>query len=234
MARDDFYATPLGAAYSGYMERPRLSRPIGRLFWGGDTRAYYESMAAVGEVADGGTIVDCPCGAGPALRALGPGQDVRYVAADLSPAMLRRCGERAATRGLVGIETIETRAEELPLEDAVADLFLSYWGLHCFPAPRAAIVEIARVLKPGGRLVGATFVRGPSLRQRLTLRPHRGDFGPLCTEGELLEWLDAAGLTLTGKGRSGLYMFFEARREGATPTPPLAGDAEGLVDEGAE
>ena len=72
------------------------------------------------------------------------------------------------------------------------------------------------MLKPGGRLVGATFVRGPSLRQRLMLRPHRGDFGPMCTEAELLEWLARAGLRLTGSGRSGLYMFFEARLEGGS------------------
>lgn len=214
MSRDDFYASPLGAAYSAYMERPRLSRVLGRAFWGGDTKAYYESMAAIGEAPEGGTIVDCPCGAGPAFRALDAGREVRYVAADLSPAMLRRARERAAKRGLSGIEFVESKAEELPLEDASADLFLSFWGLHCFPDPAAAVAEIGRVLKPGGRLVGASFVRGPSLRQRLMLRPHKGDFGPMGTEADLLAWLSAAGLELTGKKRSGLYMFFEARRVG--------------------
>jgi len=213
VSRRDFYASPFGAAYSAYMERPRLSRRIGRLLWGGDTSAYYESMAAVGAAPEGGTIVDCPCGAGPALRALDPGRELRYVAADLSPAMLARARERAAKRGLSGIEFVESRAEELPLEGACADLFLSYWGLHCYPDPRAAVEEMARVLKPGGRLVGATFVRGDSLRQRLLLRPGAGDFGPLCTEPELLEWLAREGLRVTDTGRSGLYMFFEATRE---------------------
>jgi ubiquinone/menaquinone biosynthesis C-methylase UbiE len=215
VSRDDFYASPLGAAYSAYMERPRLSRALGRLFWGGDTRAYYESMAAIGETTEDGTIVDCPCGAGPAFRALDREREIRYVAADLSPAMLRRARERAARRGLSGIEFIESKAEELPLEDASADLFLSFWGLHCFPNPAGAVAEIGRVLKPGGRLVGAAFVRGPSLRQRLMLRPHRGDFGPMGTEADLLDWLSAAGLEATGKGRSGLYMFFEASRAAA-------------------
>ena len=139
MSRDDFYASPLGAAYSAYMERPRLSRRLGRLIWGGDTGAYYESMAAIGEVPAGGTIVDCPCGAGPALRALRPDAGVRYVAADLSPAMLRRARERAEKRGLDGIELVESKAEDLPLEAASADLFLSFWGMHCFPDPEAAV-----------------------------------------------------------------------------------------------
>lgn len=223
MSRDDFYASPLGAAYSAYMERPRLSRRIGKLIWGGDTGAYYESMAAVGETAEGATIVDCPCGAGPALRALDPGREVRYVAADLSPAMLARARERAAKRGLSEIEFVESRAEDLPLESASADLFLSYWGLHCYPDPRAAVTEMGRVLKPGGRLVGASFVRGDSLRQRLLLRPGAGDFGPLCTEPELLDWLAEEGLRVTDTGRSGLYMFFEATRE---PVSAKLGDEQ--------
>ena len=214
MSREDFYDSPLGAAYSAYMERPRLSRALGRVFWGGDTRAYYDSMSAVGEAPEGGTIVDCPCGAGPAFRALEPGREVRYVAADLSPSMLRRARERAARRGLDEIEFIESQAEELPLEDASADLFLSFWGLHCFPDPEAAVREIGRVLKPGGRVVGASFVRGPKLRQRILLRPDTGDFGPLCTEPELLEWLAREGISVTATGRSGLYFFFEGRREG--------------------
>jgi SAM-dependent methyltransferase len=213
VSRDDFYASPIGATYSAYMERPRLSRALGRLVWGGDTKTYYESMAAVGEVPDGGTIVDCPCGAGPALRALRPQADVRYVAADLSPAMLARARKRAEKRQLgAGIEFVESKAEDLPLEAASADLFLSYWGMHVFPDPRAAVGEIGRVLKPGGRLVGAAFVRGESLRQRLLLRPGTADFGPMCTEAELVGWLREAGISISGSSRSGLYFFFEGRR----------------------
>jgi SAM-dependent methyltransferase len=226
VSRDDFYASVLGAAYSAYMEHPRLSRPLGRIIWGGDTRPYYESMRAVGEVPAGATVVDCPCGAGPALRALGPGADVRYVAADLSPAMLARAQGRAAKRGLEGVELVEARAEDLPLDAGVADLFLSYWGIHCFPDPRAAVGEIARVLKPGGRLVGSTFVLGPSRRQRLMLRPHSGDFGPMCTEAELREWLAGAGLEVTGSSRSGLYMFFEALRGDGRSAPVELGDEQ--------
>jgi ubiquinone/menaquinone biosynthesis C-methylase UbiE len=210
VSRDDFYASPLGAAYSAYMERERLSRPLGRLIWGGDTKAYYESMAAIDEVPDGGLVIDCPCGAGPALRALQPGRRIRYVGIDLSPSMLRRARERADKRGLSGVELIEADAASLPLDDDSADLLLSYWGLHCFPDPKAAIGEIARVLRPGGRLVGSSFVRGDSLRQRLMLRPNAGDFGPMCTEPELLDWLAQAGLRVAGSSRSGLYIFFEA------------------------
>jgi SAM-dependent methyltransferase len=213
MSRDDFYDSLFGRTYSAYMERPRLNRLIARVLWGGDTRPYYESMDAVGAVPAGGTIVDCPCGAGPVFRAIRPGSDVNYVAADLSPAMLRRARARAEKHGLREIRFIETDATTIPVADSSADLFLSYWGLHCFPDPQAAIEEVARVLRPGGRLVGCCFVRGNSLRQRLQLKPHTTDFGPLCTEPELLDWLAQAALGEVSSHRSGLFMFFDARRE---------------------
>lgn len=166
MSRKDFYASPFGAAYSAYMERPHLSRLISRVVWGGDIKPYYENMDAVAEVAEGGTIVDCPCGAGLALRALRREAELRYVAADLSDAMLRRARKRAVSRGLGRVEFIEADAVDLPLRSGSADLFLSFWGLHCFDDPAAALAESARVLKPGGRLVASCFVRGDdSLRQ---------------------------------------------------------------------
>lgn len=212
MARDDFYASPFGVAHSAYMERPRLSSLIARTVWGADIRPYYDSMGAVAEVADGGTIVDCPCGAGPALRALRPDAEVRYVAADLSPSMLRRARKRAASRGLDNVEFIEADAADLPLPVDSADLFLSFWGLHCFDDPPAALAESARVLKSGGRLVGSCFVRGDdSLRQRLLVRPGSGDFGQVSTEPEVGAWLDAAGFEISRAGRSRPMLFFDAR-----------------------
>jgi ubiquinone/menaquinone biosynthesis C-methylase UbiE len=213
MARDDFYASAFGIAYSTYMERPWLSRLIAAAVFGGDSKPYYESMRAVAEVADGGTVVDCPCGAGPALRELRPERGVRYVAVDLSPSMLRRARKRAAERGLAAVEFIAGDAAAIPLPDAAADLFLSYWGLHCFGDPAGALREAARLLKPGGRLVGSCFVRGTdSWRQRLLIRPGAGDFGPVGTDAEVRAWLAAAGFEPTRSSRSGPMLFFDARR----------------------
>ncbi len=210
---DDFYASPFGAAYSAYMERPGLSRLISRTVWGGDSKPYYESMNAIAEVPDRGTIVDCPCGAGPALRAVRPDGSVHYVAADLSPSMIRRARKRAEARGLTGVEFLESDATELPLPSESVDLFLSFWGLHCFDDPPAALAESARVLKPGGRLVGCCFVRGrDSLRQRLLVRPGSGDFGQVGTQSEVEAWLATAGFAVSSTERSGPMLFFDAGR----------------------
>lgn len=190
-----------------------MSRRISRLVFGGDTTLYYESMAAVAGVPEGGAVVDCPCGAGPALRAVPADGSIRYVGIDLSPAMLRRARGRAEARGLHNAEFIEAEATAIPLPDAAADLFLSYWGLHCYPDPRGAVAESARILVPGGRLVGSSFDRGSdTLRQRLLIRPHVGDFGPLGTQAEIESWLAAAGLDLTSTKRSGPFVFFEAHK----------------------
>ncbi len=216
MAGDDPWASAAGALYGAYMERPRISRPLGRLVWGGDSKPYYESMRGVEEVAPGGTVVDCPCGAGPALRALRPGAAVRYVAADLSRSMLRRARRRAETRGLAQVEFIEADATDLPLASAAADLFLSFWGLHCFEDPQGALKEASRLLKPGGRLLGACFVRGQdSLRQRVLVRPGLGQFGRVATQAEMENWLAAAGFGLADIRRSGPMLFFDARHDGA-------------------
>jgi SAM-dependent methyltransferase len=212
MSREDLYASPLGALYGAYMERPRLSRPIGRLLWGGDSGAYYAAMGAVAEAPDGATIVDCPCGAGPALRALRPGISIRYVGVDLSPSMLRRARKRVLKRGLENVELVEADATSVPMPTASAQLFLSFWGLHCFEDPPAALAEAARVLEPGGRLVGSSFVRGrEGLRQRLLVRPNLGGFGRVGTEQEIERWLERAGFERSRMDRSGPLRFFDVR-----------------------
>ncbi len=216
MARGDFYASAFGTVYSAYMERPWLARRVSRAVWGGDLRPYYAAMEAVAEVPGGGTVVDCPCGAGPAFRALPAARAPRYVAVDLSPSMLRRAERRARRRG-VEVEAVRARADDLPLPSGCADLFLSFWGLHCYEDPAAALAEAGRVVAPGGRLVGSTFLRGDGgLRQRLLVRPGAGDFGAVPTEREVEEALRAAGFGVVGLRRFGPMLYLDAVRD--TPT----------------
>jgi SAM-dependent methyltransferase len=199
-----------GRAYSYWMERPWLARLVGLALWGGDPKPYYDSMRAIGELPEGAVVADAPCGAGAAFVALSPRQRLRYLALDLSPLMLERARQRASAFGLDQIELVEGDAERIPLESGSVDLFLSYWGLHCMPHPEAAVREIARCLRRGGRVVGAMICRGPSLRQRLFLRPGTGGFGPGGSVDDLARWLVAAGLTKTRLEVSGAFAYFEA------------------------
>jgi SAM-dependent methyltransferase len=200
-----------GGVYATYMERPWLGRAVSRLVWGSDLRPYYRSMAAIGKLPPGATVVDVPCGAGSAFRAVRPGQDVRYLAGDLSPRMLSLARRRARKRGLDQIELFEADAVELPLETGLADLFVSYFGLHCLDDPQGALREAHRCLASGRRLVGATIVTGPRLRQRLLVRPDRGAFGRVESADVLERRLGAAGFEQVEVERSGLFAYFRAR-----------------------
>jgi ubiquinone/menaquinone biosynthesis C-methylase UbiE len=199
-----------GGVYSFYIERERLSRLIAASVWGADTRRFYASMGAIGDVGDGGLIVDAPCGAGVAVRALRPGQRVRYIALDLSPRMLELARRRAAQLRLGQIEFVEGDAQFIPAVNGSVDLFLSYWGLHCFPDPAQAVAEMARCLRPGSRVVGSMITRGQTARHRLLVHPGRGGFGPGGTDDDLRRWLDDARLQEITVETSGLFAYFQA------------------------
>jgi SAM-dependent methyltransferase len=188
-------AGPFGTFYDFYIERPWLMRSIGRLVWGIDSSVLYASMEPVSRVADGATILDVPCGGGVAFRALDPGQDVHYVAADLSEKMLARARRRAKARSLNQIEFLAADMTALPFPDGKASLFLSYSGLHMVDDPEQAVNEIARCLKPGGQLVGTTFLAQGSRRARALfgIGSRSGHPRPPRRE-DLLRWLISAGI----------------------------------------
>ncbi len=76
-------AGPFGAVYDYYIERPRLARLVLGLMWGVDPRPFYRSIEAVGEMPEGATILDVPCGGGIALRGLRPGQRASWIGVDV-------------------------------------------------------------------------------------------------------------------------------------------------------
>lgn len=76
--------------------------------------------------------------------------------------MLRRAQAEAARRGLERIEYVHTSVEGMPFKDATFDLCLTYNGLHCFSDPPAALVEMARVVRPRRAAARLEFFSIPS------------------------------------------------------------------------
>ncbi len=96
------------------------------------------------------TVADLGCGTG-ALVAELAGAVRRVVGVDQSAEMLAAARERAA--GLPNVELHEGDLGALPLADASCDAALMLLALAYAPHPGAALSELARVLKPGGRAV---------------------------------------------------------------------------------
>jgi SAM-dependent methyltransferase len=197
--------------YDYGVEREWLARPVGALLWGTDTRQLYATIRTLGVLPAGSAVLDVPCGGGLALRGLRRGQDIRYVAADLSPVMLDRTRQQARRLGL-DIETVKADIGRLPFADGEFDLCVSFNGLHCMPDPALAVREQARCLRPGGRLIGDTIVRKAGRRHDLAIAAFRraGLFGPGGTATDVERWLTDAGLRVDHFEQSGAITRFAA------------------------
>lgn len=103
--------------------------------------------------AAAGTVVDLAGGTGDVARLLvAPGR--RVLVCDPSLAMMEEGRRRGA-----GFEWVAGEAEALPFPDASVDLLTISFGLRNATRIEAALAEIRRVLKPGGRFVCLEFSR---------------------------------------------------------------------------
>ncbi|HEX8206351.1 MAG TPA: class I SAM-dependent methyltransferase, partial [Solirubrobacteraceae bacterium] len=110
-------------------------------------------------------LLDVPCGGGTLLpRLREQGFAGVLIESDLGAAMLRRAArlrDRLADGATV---LLRADAQALPFDDATIDGAVSLNGLHCMPDPRAFVDELARVVRPGGRLFLITLVSGGTRR----------------------------------------------------------------------
>jgi len=202
-----------GTVYDFYIQRPRLMGLIGRAVWGMDASLLYRSIGQLAS-AEHMTIIDVPCGGGVAFRALRPGQEVRYIAADVSPKMIRRAKRRARRRSLAQVQFAVADMTRLPLRSGEADVVACYSGLHMLHDPREALHEFSRCLRPGGLLTGTTFLLdGLSRRARtlFELGARRGHALPPERE-ELFSCFTEAGFVEPAIGPQAGFAAFSARR----------------------
>lgn len=97
-----------------------------------------------------GTVVEVGFGSGTNVAHYPAGVD-RVLAVDPSGTGRKLAAKRLA-RSPVPVEFIGLDGQSLPLEDASVDNALSTWTLCTIPDEPRALAEIARVLRPGGRL----------------------------------------------------------------------------------
>lgn len=106
------------------------------------------------DAARGQLLLDVGCGSGvyhPALADAG----ARIVAGDASRGMLRTALAQAAAGGYT-IAALSVDAQALPFRDAHFDRVMANHMLYHVADQRAALRELLRVVKPGGRVIMAT------------------------------------------------------------------------------
>jgi SAM-dependent methyltransferase len=152
---------------------------------------------AFAAVQEGEVVVDLGSGAGIdlLLAAKKVGATGRVIGVDMTDEMITRARQAITSAGADNVEVRKGYIENLPLDDAFADLVISNCVINLSPDKPRVFSEIARVLKPGGRMTVSDIVveelpwwlrRFPSV--------YNSCVGGAISERRYVEGLESAGL----------------------------------------
>jgi SAM-dependent methyltransferase len=138
-----------------------------------------ESVLARAGLEPGHRVLDLGTGTGAVAERAAPmvAPAGQVVGIDVSAAMLALAQQRMVTHGITNVTFREGRAEELPTDDGSFDAVLASLSLMYVIDRAAAAREIARVLRPGGHLVGAVWA-GPDQCDIVQFQQIAGSFAP--------------------------------------------------------
>ncbi len=119
-------------------------------------------MSAALRVGPGDTFVDVGCGTGGPALWMARETGARLIGMDLSAVVVEQCRARAETLGLADrTRFVVGTFESTGLDTASVDGVMSEDALQYTPDKQAAANELARVLRPGGRLVITAYELHP-------------------------------------------------------------------------
>jgi SAM-dependent methyltransferase len=183
---------------------------------------------AVAELREGETVLDLGSGGGidVLLSAKRVGASGRAIGVDMTDEMLELARRNAAQAGATNVEFRKGTIEALPVPDASIDIVISNCVINLAADKPAVFAEIARVLRPGGRMGVSDVVADDNLTP--AERETRGSFAG-CIAGalsfrEYADGLANAGLTgieieATHAVAEGMYgAIIRARRPGLGET----------------
>lgn len=142
---------------------------LNRIISGGRDQAWRKCTVRMASLKGGETVLDVCCGTGDLALLFAGAKPApsRVIASDFTPEMLRIAAEKAASparKGRVGsaLQLCAADALQLPFADASVDIVSVGYGVRNFQDLDAGLRELARVLKPGGRvaILEATPARG--------------------------------------------------------------------------
>jgi SAM-dependent methyltransferase len=217
--------TEEGTTVEPLLEYKRVTRDL----WAAgdyDLMARTEGLYATGDrlvqaagISSADHVLDVACGTGNAtLPAAATGAVVTGL--DLTPAMLATAAKRAADAGCRA-EWREGDAEDLPFGDGSFDAVLSAFGAMFAPRHEVVAGELARVLRPGGRLAMANWVPEGSIAEFFEIAGGFAEPAPDFARPPLL-WGDRGHVRELFEG-TGLELEF--RRAEVTLIAPSEADA---------
>ena len=140
-------------------------------------------------IRPGAVAVDVGTGTGEVLCWLAQ-MAAEVIGVDRSEKMLEVSRERVARSGLQNVELLLGEAEALPLDHCVCDTAFSSMLLHHLGDPGQGVREMARVVKPGGKVVISDLVKHDFDWTREVM----ADVWLGFTEAQIRQWLTGAGL----------------------------------------
>ena len=154
---------------------------------------------AVADLLPGETVLDLGSGGGidVLLSARRVGDSGFVYGLDMTDEMLKLARDHAAEAGVTNVEFIKGYIEEIPLPDASVDVVISNYVINLSTDKPAVIAEIARVLKPGGRVGISDVVADDSLspEERAERGSWVGCIAGALSHSEYRELLASAGLS---------------------------------------
>ncbi|MHC4953543.1 MAG: class I SAM-dependent methyltransferase [Planctomycetota bacterium] len=128
-------------------------------FWSRQIEPAQSRLMEMAELVDGESVVDIACGTGlVTMRAADAvGRTGVVVGTDISQEMVRAATREAEALGYDHTRFARMDAEKLKLDDGEFDVAIDALGLMYVPDPIAALREMRRVLKPGGRALACVW-----------------------------------------------------------------------------
>jgi demethylmenaquinone methyltransferase / 2-methoxy-6-polyprenyl-1,4-benzoquinol methylase len=114
--------------------------------------------------AAGHVVLDVASGTAGVAIQLAERTDAQIVGVDLTEQMLRQGQRNVAAAGFPArVRLVTGRAEQLPFPDRAFDALTFTYLLRYVQDPQATLAELARVVRPGGKVASLEFLRPPSL-----------------------------------------------------------------------